>query len=73
MHEAADSSIPDMEEKSSFGLGLYVHDTLNIHLIGIVLRAMCSAADCFTKVAGKKSRFGLASQWHHAQDHAQRC
>jgi hypothetical protein len=42
-----------MEEKSRFGLGLYVHDTLNVHLIGIVLKTMHSAADCCTEVAGK--------------------
>jgi hypothetical protein len=59
MYEAADSSIPDMEEKSGFGLGLYLSDTLNLDLIGSILITMHSAADSSMRVAGEKSRFGL--------------
>jgi hypothetical protein len=65
-------------------LSLEFFDTLNVHLTGIILRTIYSAADRCTQAAGKKPQLGtcpflpvrcieFTSQWPHAQDNVRRC
>jgi hypothetical protein len=69
MYEAADSSIPDTEEKSGFGLGLYLSDTLNLDLIGSILITMHSAADSSMKLWERSRDLNLVASSRADAEH----